>query len=91
MAACIDSVPTITVRHYGTYASAIHGFSPQGRKKLSTIRKQLYPSLPKAVPSVKQKGLSVGLPRRKKVLGGMFTYDEELQSYLLVRAVKQIH
>jgi hypothetical protein len=51
---------------------------------LSLNRKQLYGSLPKITPPAKEKGLSLGLPRRKKVMNGLFTFDEEMQCYLLV-------
>lgn len=73
-------------RHYATYASAVNGFSPDSRKMLSLNRKQLYGSLPRIVPPAKEKGLSLGFPKRKKVINGLFTFDEGLQSYLLVRS-----
>lgn len=72
-------------RHYATYASAVHGFSPAGRKLLSSTRKQLYGSLPKIIPFAKTRGLPLGIPKRKKVINGLFTYDDETQRYLLVR------
>jgi hypothetical protein len=76
---------TLTYSHYATYASAVHGFSPKGRKSLSTTRKQLYSSLPRQAPLGKAKGLSLGFPRREKRFNGMFTYDKDTKSYLLVR------
>lgn len=71
--------------HYGTYASAINGFSPEGRKMLSTNRKKLYAELPKAVPTFASKGLTGGVPKREKRLGGLLTYDEKLDTVLVVR------
>ena len=73
------------LRHYATYASAVHGFSPAGRKLLSSTRKQLYGSLPKITPFAKTRGLPLGIPKRRKVINGLFTYDDETQHYLLVR------
>jgi short subunit dehydrogenase-like uncharacterized protein len=66
--------------NYGTYASAINGFAT--RAQLSKTRKQLYgPKLPKTTPVAKQRGLGVGLPRRKGRFGVLWA--EEVKSYLV--------
>ncbi|UZJ54455.1 hypothetical protein CBS101457_003775 [Exobasidium rhododendri] len=72
--------------HYATYASAVHGFSPPGRKSLSVTRRQLYSSLPKVAPLAKGKGLSLGFPKRKKTQAPTFLCVDADQNRTLVDA-----
>lgn len=70
--------------HYGTYASAINGFSPKTRKALAETRKQLYSELPKALSRAKVANLGTGIPKRPKRLAGLLTWDEEERVVLVV-------
>jgi hypothetical protein len=68
--------------HFATYACVVNGISPTGRSLLSSVRKQLYSRLPKAVPRVASMGLSAGIPKRPKKFSAL-TYDNEHDVFLI--------